>query len=92
MKTEYTANYHWEQFCGNWRAVFRFAVGMAKSSFTLFYCCLLHKRAEVYMTAVDGLVYIDTDTRLVARLIVRPVNLPPEFSIRESNTITTMGW
>ncbi|HEX4166083.1 MAG TPA: hypothetical protein VHZ55_11475 [Bryobacteraceae bacterium] len=86
---------HWEMYGGRQRAVFSFFVGTPVSKFSLFNCCYQlpdgRELQQSYNAPVRGLVYLDPSAGTIARLLIRAVNLPPAFHIKESNTAIDYG-
>ncbi len=86
---------HWEIFRGKRTAVFEYFVKPGKSEFSLYYCCFqepgLGEAQQSYKSPIRGLVYVDPGTGRISRLLIRAVELPEAFHVKESNTIIDYG-
>ena len=86
---------HWETFRGKRTAVFSYFVRPGKSEFSLYYCCFaepgIGDMQQSYKSPIRGLLYVDAETGLISRLMIRAVELPAAFRVKESNTIIDYG-
>ncbi|MCL6546902.1 MAG: hypothetical protein K6T61_16935 [Bryobacteraceae bacterium] len=79
------ATFHWERWAtlrGRRMHVFRYRVDQAHSQWWLIY-----QERDRYNPAYEGLIYVDRDTGVVARITLEAQDIPPGFPITAASTV-----
>ncbi len=81
----------WEALQGNVKAVFNYFVPVPQTEYSLLYCCFMKPGVgevqQSYKAPMRGSIYVDPATGVISRLIIKAVDLPENFHIKENNTI-----
>lgn len=85
FEPETQARFQWERWAklrGHIMHVYSYEVSKARSNWHISW----HKEMEI-VTAYRGLVYVDRDAHIVARLTLEATGMPPTFPIQEARTM-----